>query len=47
MSTSKPKLLEQVRERIRLKHYSIRTEQSYIGHGVVSPLDQTPHPAAD
>jgi integrase len=25
-----PKLLEQVRERIRLKHYSIRTEQAYL-----------------
>ena len=26
----KPKLLDQVREIIRLKHYSIRTEQAYI-----------------
>jgi integron integrase len=26
----KPKLLEQVRDKIRLKHYSIRTEQSYV-----------------
>lgn len=26
----KPKLLDQVREKIRLKHYSIRTEQSYV-----------------
>ena len=26
----RPKLLEQVRERIRLKHYSIRTEQAYL-----------------
>jgi integron integrase len=26
----KPKLLEQVRHKIRLKHYSIRTEQSYV-----------------
>jgi len=24
-----PKLLDQVREKIRLKHYSIRTEQAY------------------
>lgn len=31
MSPPKPKLLEEVRDRIRLKHYSIRTEQSYIG----------------
>jgi len=31
MTTPKPRLLEQVRERIRLKHYSIRTEQSYMG----------------
>ena len=26
----KPRLLDQVRNVIRLKHYSIRTEQSYI-----------------
>jgi integron integrase len=26
----KPKLLDQVRAKIRLKHYSIRTEQSYV-----------------
>ena len=26
----KPRLLEQVRERLRLKHYSIRTEQAYL-----------------
>ncbi len=26
-----PKLLDQVRERLRLKHYSIRTEQAYLG----------------
>ena len=26
----RPRLLEQVRERIRLKHYSIRTEQAYL-----------------
>jgi integron integrase len=26
----KPKLLEQVRQKIRLRHYSIRTEQSYV-----------------
>jgi hypothetical protein len=25
-----PKLLEQVRGKIRLKHYSIRTEQAYL-----------------
>jgi hypothetical protein len=25
-----PKLLDQVRERIRTKHYSIRTEDSYV-----------------
>lgn len=28
--TPPPKLLDQLRERIRLKHYSIRTEQSYV-----------------
>ena len=27
----RPKLLDQVRNKIRLKHYSIRTEQTYVG----------------
>ena len=26
-----PRLLEVVRERIRLRHYSLRTEQAYVG----------------
>lgn len=26
-----PKLLDQVRDRLRLKHYSLRTEQAYVG----------------
>jgi hypothetical protein len=26
----KPKLLDQVREKLRVKHYSIRTEQAYL-----------------
>lgn len=30
IQSQKPKLLDQLRERIRLKHYSIRTEQSYV-----------------
>jgi integron integrase len=30
-SSSQPRLLDQVRGVIRLKHYSIRTEQSYVG----------------
>ena len=29
MSTPPPKLLDQVRNRIRLKHYSLRTEEAY------------------
>ena len=29
-SSAAPKLLDQVRERVRLKHYSIRTEQAYV-----------------
>lgn len=29
-TTKAPKLLEQVRDKIRLKHYSIRTEQAYL-----------------
>ncbi len=28
---NRPRLLEQVRQQIRLRHYSIRTEQAYIG----------------
>ena len=28
--TVKPSLLDQVREKIRLKHYRIRTEQAYV-----------------
>ena len=44
----KPKLLDQVRDVIRRKYYSIRTEQAYVewikrfnkpGLGVKSPLD--------
>ena len=27
---NKPRLLDQVRDKLRLKHYSYRTEQSYI-----------------
>ena len=30
MSATQPRLLDQLRDRIRLKHYSIRTEQAYI-----------------
>lgn len=26
-----PKLLDQLRDKLRVKHYSIRTEQSYVG----------------
>ena len=29
-SNARPKLLDQVRDKIRLKHYSIRTEQAYV-----------------
>ena len=28
--TSKPRLLDQVQDKLRLKHYSIRTEKSYV-----------------
>ena len=43
----KPKLLDQARTKIRLKHYSIRTEQAYIDwmrryvrfHGLRHPRD--------
>ncbi len=30
-TTKPPKLLDQVRDKLRVKHYSIRTEQSYVG----------------
>jgi hypothetical protein len=30
MSTLQPKLLDQVRDAIRRKHYSIRTEETYV-----------------
>ncbi|BAN36374.1 hypothetical protein SCD_n02572 [Sulfuricella denitrificans skB26] len=33
---SAPKLLDQVRGKIRLKHYSIRTVQELLGHSDVS-----------
>ena len=26
-----PRLLDQVRDHLRLKHYSLRTEQAYVG----------------
>ena len=29
-TTTKPKLLDQVRDVLRRKHYSMRTEQSYV-----------------
>src|SRR5262245_59402611 len=43
----KPKLLDQVREAIRMRHYSIRTEEAYVGwikryilfHGKRHPLE--------
>ena len=30
-STAEPRLLDRVRERLRVKHYSMRTEESYVG----------------
>ena len=30
MGDGEPRLLDQVRDRIRRKHYSIRTEQAYV-----------------
>lgn len=47
MTTSQPKLLDQVRDRIRVKHYSLRTEQAYLSwikrfiyfHGKRHPKD--------
>ena len=42
-----PRLLDQVREVIRIKRYSIRTEEAYThmlrrgGHGVRRPFDES------
>lgn len=36
-----PKLLDQVRDKLRVKHYSIRTEQSYVGWIKREPQGQT------
>lgn len=49
-ATATPRLLDQIRNVIRLHHYSIHTERTYTewikrsilqqgGHGVASPLD--------
>ena len=43
----KPKLLDQVRDAIRMRHYSIRTEEAYVGwirrfiffHGKRHPIE--------
>ena len=47
MESTNKKLLDRVRDAIRLKHYSIRTEQAYVGwikryilfHGVRHPKE--------
>ena len=31
MGAKTPRLLDQVRARLRLKHYSLRTERTYVG----------------
>ena len=31
VAPQKPKLLDSVREELRLRHYSLRTEQAYLG----------------
>ena len=54
-STGKPKLLDQVRDVIRRKHYSIRTEQAYIDwikrfiiyHGKRHPAEMAQEEVAD
>ncbi len=37
LNSNKPKLLDQVREKLRVKHYSCQTEKAYVR------LDQTFH----
>ena len=54
-ATNKPKLLDQVRNVIRRKHYSIRTEQAYIDwikrfviyHGKRHPQEMAEREVAD
>ena len=51
----KPKLLNQVREAIRMRHYSVRTEDAYVGwikrfilfHGKRHPREMGQQEAAD
>ena len=51
VTTKPPKLLDQVRDKLRVKHYSIRTEQAYSGwikrfiyfHGKRHPKDMGAH----
>jgi integron integrase len=50
-TTNPPKLLDQVRDKLRVKHYSIRTEQTYVDwikryiffHGKRHPKDMEAH----
>ncbi len=50
MSSESPRLLDRLRDRIRLKHYSIRTEDAYtqwvrqgiLYHGRRNPRDRGP-----
>ena len=50
---AQPKLLDQVRDRLRQKHYSLRTEESDThglnkgGRGVKSPLDRVAQRVAE
>jgi hypothetical protein len=54
-ASNKPKLLDQVRDVIRRKHYSIRTEQAYIDwikrfiiyHGKRHPREMAEEEVAD
>ena len=42
MQKQQVKLLDRVRDKIRLKHYSIRTEQAYVSWiKKVTPLDDS------
>ena len=40
MAQKPKKLLDQVRDAVRLKHYAYRTEQSYIEGVALYPLSQ-------
>jgi hypothetical protein len=44
MEPTDRKLLDRVRDALRLKHYSIRTEEAYVNWIRLAPTGKTLHP---